>query len=102
MRNGYDVDWVQEWKKDPGDLEIIRIAYREKRTIITFDKDYAEIAIVKGEPHCGIIRLVKVHPDQQASVCLRVLNQHGENLVNGAIIKASLAPDKIYSGNKNK
>jgi predicted nuclease of predicted toxin-antitoxin system len=43
---------------DPGDEAVLGIAFDEGRVLITLDKDFGELAIVYGKPHCRIIRLV--------------------------------------------
>ncbi|MBE9078967.1 DUF5615 family PIN-like protein [Romeria aff. gracilis LEGE 07310] len=87
---GYDVIWSGEWERDPGDEEILSIAYRDGRVLITLDKDFGELAIVRRIPHRGIIRLVNLSGRQQAAVCLRVLEIYRGELVLGAIITAGL------------
>jgi predicted nuclease of predicted toxin-antitoxin system len=47
---GHDVIWAGEWPEDPGDDEILDIAYRENRILVTLDKDFGELAIVRGIP----------------------------------------------------
>lgn len=59
------------------------------RILVTLDKDFGEMAIDRGTPHCGIIRLVNIAAKQQAAVCLQVLAQHGDELQSGAIVTAS-------------
>ncbi len=85
---GHDVVWCGDWERDPGDLEILAIAKREQRILITLDKDFGELAIVRGLPHGGILRLVNFSARRQASVTLLVLALHGEELERGAIITA--------------
>lgn len=85
---GHDVIWAGEWPEDPGDDEILERAYHEDRILVTLDKDFGEMAIVRGMPHAGIIRLVNLGARQQAAVCLRVINLHGDDLKAGAIITA--------------
>jgi len=85
---GHDVTWAGEWPEDPGDDEILERAHREERVLVTLDKDFGELAIFHGLPHSGIIRLVNLRARQQASVCLRVIDLHGEDLKAGAIITA--------------
>lgn len=48
---GHDVIWAGSWSQDPGDLEILRQAHEEKRVLVTVDKDFGELAIVRGIPH---------------------------------------------------
>lgn len=85
---GHDVVWSGSWEKDPGDEEILRYAHREKRVLITLDKDFGEIAIVRGLPHSGIIRLVNFPTRLHAPTCIRVLAVHQGELEAGAIITA--------------
>jgi predicted nuclease of predicted toxin-antitoxin system len=87
---GYDVVWSGEWEIDPGDEEILAIAYRDGRILITLDKDFGELAIVKGTTHYGIVRLVNLSGRQQAAVCLRVIELYGNELITGAIVTAEL------------
>jgi len=92
---GYDVVWTGDWSEDPGDEEILATAYSESRILITLDKDFAELAIVRGTAHCGILRLVNLTTRQQATVCLRVLELYGNELASGAIVTAELGRVRI-------
>jgi predicted nuclease of predicted toxin-antitoxin system len=66
---GNDVVWGCDWEQDPGDEEIIALARKEQRILITLDKDFGELAIVKGRPHSGIIRLVDIRAREQGKHC---------------------------------
>ena len=85
---GHDVVWAGEWSEDPGDREILAKAHVEGRILVTLDKDFGELAIVRQQSHSGIIRLVNLRARQQALVCLRVLELHGTELQMGAIVTA--------------
>lgn len=85
---GHDVIWAGDWPVDPGDAEILARAYDEGRILVTLDKDFGELAIVYGTPHCGILRLVNFAARQQAAMCLHVLMLHGQELESGAIVTA--------------
>lgn len=86
--SGHDVTAAVDWEADPGDDEILGLALREGRILVTIDKDFGELAVVRGIPHSGIIRLVDISAIRQASVCLHVLRAHGEDLLKGAIVTA--------------
>jgi predicted nuclease of predicted toxin-antitoxin system len=86
--SGPCVIWAGEWPEDPGDDEILERAYREDRVLVTLDEDFGELAIVRGMPHAGIIRLVNLGTSQQAVTCLRVIKLHEDDLKAGAIITA--------------
>jgi predicted nuclease of predicted toxin-antitoxin system len=85
---GFDVVWVGDRSPDPGDEAILAEALRDQRILVTLDKDFGELAIVKGWPHSGIIRLVGISAKQQAALCLHVLNKHTAELLAGAIVTA--------------
>jgi predicted nuclease of predicted toxin-antitoxin system len=86
--SGHDVVWAGSWSADPGDAAILAHARDEKRILVTLDKDFGELAIVRGEPHCGIVRLVDCSVTRQAATCEIVLARHGESLVKGGIVTA--------------
>jgi predicted nuclease of predicted toxin-antitoxin system len=90
---GHDAVWAGEWADDPGDDEILERAFREDRILVTLDKDFGELAIVRGMPHAGIIRLVNLGARQQAAACLQVMKVHGSDLNAGAII--TVEPNRL-------
>lgn len=85
---GHDVAWVGNWDRDPGDEEILARAHEEGRVLVTLDKDFGELAVVRGMPHSGIVRIVNVPTRWQAEVCRRVFDLHGSELQAGAIVTA--------------
>jgi predicted nuclease of predicted toxin-antitoxin system len=85
---GHDVVWSGDWDQDPGDEAILAAAFREGRVLVTIDKDFGELAVLRGASHCGILRLVNFRAAEQAPVCLEVLSAHGADLQSGAIITA--------------
>jgi predicted nuclease of predicted toxin-antitoxin system len=91
----YDVVWTGDWSEDPGDEQILATAYNEGRILVTLDKDFGELAIVRGLPHCGILRLVNLSTKQQIAVCLQVISRYGQELETGAIVTATLSRVRI-------
>lgn len=85
---GHDAIWAGDWQEDPGDDMLLARAHDENRILVTLDKDFGELAIVRGIPHCGIVRLVNISAKKQAQVCLRVIAAHGDELLLGAIVTA--------------
>jgi predicted nuclease of predicted toxin-antitoxin system len=83
---GHDVIWCGDWAKDPGDQEILAYALREQRVLITQDKDFGELAIVRGHPHAGIVRLVGFAGKEQGDVCARILGAYHTDLCAAAIV----------------
>jgi predicted nuclease of predicted toxin-antitoxin system len=83
---GYDVEWAGDWPKDPGDLEILARAHSERRVLVTLDKDFGELAIVRNISHSGIIRLVGISARKQAELCSYIFGRYRDAIEKGAII----------------
>jgi predicted nuclease of predicted toxin-antitoxin system len=83
---GHDVVWAGEWPEDPGDEAILARAGEERRVLVTLDKDFGELAIVRGARHSGIVRIVGLPARDHAAVCLQILALHGGLLEAGAIV----------------
>lgn len=83
---GYDVKWVGDFIEDPGDETIIELAFTENRVLITLDKDFGELAIFRGKPHHGIIRIVNFSALQHGQIALEILRKYVRELAHYAII----------------
>lgn len=87
--DGHDVDSVAEWPADPGDDEILATAERERRIVITFDRDYGTLIFRDERAHAGLVRLAAMDPDAQVSVCRHVIADAGDDLEKGAVVVAN-------------
>ncbi len=85
---GHDASWAGDWSQDPGDDEILRIAAAESRVLVTIDKDFGEMVIVRGMVHAGLIRLVGFRASEQGSAIVRLLAAYEADLAVGAILTA--------------
>lgn len=65
---GNNVVWIGNIA-DPGDEAIIQRAYEERRILVTLDKDFGELAILRELPHFGMIRLVDCAARKQGFLC---------------------------------
>ena len=83
---GHDVAWAGDWPADPGDEEILIRAHAEQRILITLDKDFGELAIVRGVAHSGLIRLAGLRLTAQSDAIVRVLELHGDRLAGGGVV----------------
>ncbi len=95
---GHDVVWAGDWRKDPGDEEILATAYKEERVMVTLDKDFGELAIIHRSPHFGIIRLVNISATRQSQVCLMCLGLYLDELVSGGIVTVTEDRVRIRKG----
>ncbi len=55
---------------------------------MTLDKDFGELAIVRGVRHSGIVRLVEVRARDQGRATAKILARYGRELEAGAIVTA--------------
>jgi predicted nuclease of predicted toxin-antitoxin system len=94
---GHDVVWTGMAAEDPGDEEILAKAYGEQRILVTLDKDFGELAVVRGMPHSGIVRLVDIAATRQAEMILYITGRYADELIQGAIITVSNERVRIRS-----
>ena len=92
LAEGHDVVWSGDWSEDPGDEEILARAYETQRVLITLDKDFGELAIIRNLPHCGILRLVNISAKRQAVVCSAILKR----IFHAYIIRKILYMEVVY------
>jgi predicted nuclease of predicted toxin-antitoxin system len=87
LRNaGFEVVWVPESGKDPGDEEIIKRAFEEKRILVTADKDFGELVFLYKRPHPAIIRLVDIPARKQGDMILQLVKTHIADIENKSLI----------------
>jgi len=91
---GHDAVWSGSWDQDPGDRAILETAHLQNRILVTLDKDFGELAILKGMPHKGIIRLSGFRTAQMAKIIDHLVKTYHQDLVQGAIITAN--PERIH------
>ena len=95
---GHDVASVGAWPSDPGDEAILQVACDEDRVVVTLDKDFGELAVARGHPHAGIIRLVGLPARRQAEYCEAAVATHGTDLTSGAILTVTSDRVRIRAG----
>jgi predicted nuclease of predicted toxin-antitoxin system len=97
---GHDVVWVGDWSGDPGDDAIMAIALAERRILVTLDKDFGELAIVRGMEHWGIVRLVEQSIRHQGRLALAVVNEYEKELAAGAIVTVERNRVRVRRGGR--
>jgi predicted nuclease of predicted toxin-antitoxin system len=83
------------WEHPSGlpDHEVLAIAYRERRILITRDRDFAELVFVHFQPHNGVILLRLGSSPQLATIRARlgeVLSQHAPELDQFIVLTPNL------------
>jgi predicted nuclease of predicted toxin-antitoxin system len=95
---GHEVERVADWPSDPGDVAILSHAYDTGQVVLTFDKDFGELAVVHGRPHAGIVRLVGLSTAQQAPVAVAALSRYADELRQGALVTAESDRTRVRPG----
>jgi len=101
---GHDVVWIREDLPGGSDIQVLERAHNENRLLITFDKDFGELAFRYGLPAtCGIIlfRISAPSPEHIAEVVVAALNQRDDwaghfSVIEDARIRMTPIPN-IYS-----
>jgi predicted nuclease of predicted toxin-antitoxin system len=83
---GHDVVHGVDWPEGPGDEELLRRAHADNRVLVTLDKDFGELAVVRGLRHAGIVRLVRIPARRQRPVCAAIVERYAALLARGAIV----------------
>jgi predicted nuclease of predicted toxin-antitoxin system len=81
VSHGHDVKWIRTAAPGASDSAILEIARRETRLIVTFDKDFGELAFRSGLPApCGIIllRIPTASPEYLAERVLTSLESRSD------------------------
>ena len=69
---------------EPGitDEQVLENATRDRRVLVTADKDFGDLVFRQGRPHHGIV-LVRLHglsPAEKARVAVAAIAEHGAEL----------------------
>ena len=93
-RNGHDVLWASSEFPGAADGIVLSHAMKTQRIVLTFDKDFGEMAFRQGLPsHCGIIlvRYVIGSPEEFSDQLVRLL----ESRIDWEGAFAVIEPDRI-------
>ena len=93
-RAGFDVLCVSESTPGAIDSEVIRIALREERILLTEDKDFGRLVYSHGQETLGVIflRFPSFTRRQISRDVLNLVKQQGEKLVGSFI---TIQPGRI-------
>ena len=65
---------------------VLASAHQEGRIVVTEDKDFGELIVVRRRPHSGIIRFLELPIAEQAVAMQEVLTYYEADLKSGAMI----------------
>jgi len=87
--SGHDVLWIREAVPGITDPEVMQIAIDEQRIIVTYDKDFGELAVTvnsQNPPVIILLRISKPSPTLAAAAVDRVLNSREDWLGHLTVI----------------
>ena len=67
------------------DEDVLALAHREQRLLLTIDKDFGDLVFRHRLPHSGVFlcRMAELPLDERAALILKMLDQHGNELLGG-------------------
>jgi len=82
IQQGYDVKAIRLLDPSMPDEEIILLAYREERMVITMDKDFGELVYQSTKKHCGVLllRLEDATGTEKVHIIANILHHHADQL----------------------
>lgn len=74
---GHDVVWIRDTAPGCSDRQVLDSAIREKRILVTFDRDFGELARISDIPaFCGIV-LLRIHMPKPVDCGIRLADLIG-------------------------
>ena len=83
---GYDVLLASDIDPIAADEYLLSLATRERRIIITEDKDFGELVFAQGLPHWCVIRFVEIPATEKAECLRELIDNHSDSMLEGAFI----------------
>jgi len=79
---GHDVLAVRDINPRMPDADILALAVREQRLLITMDKDFGELVYRSGQPHAGILllRLEGARSGEKVAIIQQIFSQYADQL----------------------
>jgi predicted nuclease of predicted toxin-antitoxin system len=68
------------------DDQLMELALRDDRVLITEDKDFGELIFVRKRNHGPVVRLVELSIDDQVSAVRELLDHHANELTGQVIV----------------
>lgn len=77
-QHGHDVLWMHEEAPGTPDPQVLARAHRERRVVVTFDKDFGELAFRLGAAAASGVILFRVHAGSPESVARAAVSVFAE------------------------
>lgn len=79
---GYDVMAVRDINPKMPDVDILKMAEKERRVVVTMDKDFGELVFGSGKKHSGVLllRLDEATSEEKLAVVKEILDKHLDDI----------------------
>lgn len=86
--NGYDIRWIPDYNCEILDEELLKLANKEKRILITNDKDFGEIVFLQKKLSSGLIllRVKGQKAEDKVRLIKRLLHDYSDKILNHFIV----------------
>ena len=101
--SGHDVLYVAEAAAGLRDVEVVALAMRENRLLLTADKDFGDLVFRRGRSVPGVV-LMRINPDRAELKTIRLaaaIDRYGEELfgrymvIEGGMLPVTSAVERI-------
>lgn len=81
-------DFASATDRDPmdPDADVLAMALKEGRELITYDKDFGELGFVRGLPHPRVTRFVEMRVEEKVSAMRDLIERRADAMQQGALI----------------
>ena len=78
----YDTKNVRDIDPRMPDKNILQIAVKEKRMVLTMDKDFGDLVYSSGLSHAGVLllRIEDCNSEEKLSIVERILSKYGDGI----------------------
>ena len=85
---GFDIASIASVKPSASDAEVLQLALREQRIVVTEDRDFGEMVVRKGFGVLGVIllELDRLSNDAEAELAARVISANANRLRGNPIV----------------
>ena len=94
---GHDVLSARDENARATDEALLAQAYRERRVLVTEDKDFGELVFMHRLPHPCIVRLVELRVTEKVDAMRDLIDHHEDAMREGAIIVVTRTRVRIRS-----
>ena len=96
--DGHDVVSARRLGPRATDEDLLALAYREGRILVTDDKDFGELVFVQRLPHPCIVRFVEMRVSEKVAAMRRLIEQHGQAMGRGVLIVVTRERVRLRQG----